>query len=238
MAVRRGATVDIDDYLTDDEDVEVKSSAAAASFDEDDPNEVGEHPGLIQGGWGAAKKAMTSGNKSFTSDFRLGEDTQLIKFMSPDPIAVYRQHWVNERTEGKKSFICLGAKCPLCRVAGHKADQKIAFSILNVSSEGMEVQLWAVGPRLAEMLDQNNRDSRLGPLDRGYWAVKKSGKGPKTSYSINPVKERDVPDDFDIDPRLVDERLKEAEVLDTKAIRLSSYEDLMAVALEIAHDAD
>src|ERR1039458_730410 len=39
-----------------------------------------------------------------------------VAFLEEEPFATYNQHWVNEITDGRKSFVCLGEDddCPLC----------------------------------------------------------------------------------------------------------------------------
>jgi hypothetical protein len=221
---------DLDAYLDEEEEGDVSTINAFTSEDEDE-NPVDS--GIIQAGWKAAKEAMTS-NKTFTQDFRFSEDTQIVKFLESAPYATYKQHWVQERA-GQKSFVCLGPTCPLCRIAGHKPDNKIAFSILNLTSEGEpEVQALVVGSRLASQLDSLNNDTKVGPLDSAFWALSKSGPPRQPSYSILPVKARDLADDWDIDHDAVMRLLAEVEPMKASSIRVASKDTLTEIAHEIA----
>lgn len=253
MPVSRTKPVDLDDYLGEDEDdlgtitTKPASTKTAVLDDEDDApaygtpdyededeDEVPARSSVVQSGWGAAKKAISSAGKGFTVDFKFDEEIQLVKFLKGDPIAIYKQHWLNEKA-GRKSYVCIGSKCPLCREAGHSPDQKIAFTLLNFSTEEPEVQLLSVGPRLAAQFEKLHTDPKTGPLDdeTRFWALSKTGKGNKTSYSINPVKARDLAEDWSLVPSEVSAAIKAAKPLDETAIRTDSYEELREVAQDL-----
>jgi hypothetical protein len=179
-----------------------------------------------------AKKAVAKSSKTFATDFRFDEDVQLIKFISSDPLS-FMQHWVNR--PGKKSFISTGENDPLIAV-GSKPDQKFAFTVLNLSDEDPQLQLMVVGVRLCGQLEKLASDKKTGPLNRSdlYWAVSKSGTGTKTSYSIMPVKERDLLEDWEIDPVAVSAATKEMKPLGPEALHTSTNAELAEIAREIA----
>lgn len=223
----------VNSYLDEDlEDLETPA-VEADLFAEEDEDESADRSSVIQVGWAAAKKVQAKVSKSFATDFKFDEDVQLIKFLSPEPM-IFSQHWV-QRT-GKKSFVCLGtSQCPLCR-AGNKAENKFAFSIVNLMEEEPQVQLMTVGMRLCGQLEKLNSDPKTGPLDRMFWAVSKSGQGTKTSYSIMPVKERDLPDDWDLDATEVVGLISAFKPLGTDALRMSTKSELVDIAREIPED--
>lgn len=231
MAVRR-VSPNVDSYLEDDENLEA-TEAVADVFEDEDEDEAAERSSVIQTGWAAAKKVQAKVSKSFASDFKFEEDVQLIKFLSAEPMS-FSQHWV-QRT-GKKSFICLGTpQCPLCR-AGNKPENKFAFSIANLMEEDPSVQMMTVGLRLCGQLEKINSDPKTGPLDRMFWAVSKSGVGPKTTYSIMPVKERDLPEDWDLDVEEVTQVINGLEPLGPDALRMSTKAELAEIARELPED--
>lgn len=228
MAVRRVAP-NTSSYLEEDDDLETTSRDQDV-FEDDDEDEVPARSSVVQVGWAAAKKAAAKATKDFASDFKFTEDVQLIKFMDTEPMT-FDQHWVN-RT-GKRSFVCLGTpNCPLCK-RGNRPESKFAFSIANFSAEEPAVQLMTVGIRLCNQLEKLDSDTKTGPLDRLFWAVSKSGQGTKTSYSIMPVKERDLSEDWDVDSSEVAALLKKFKPLGTDALRLSSLEELKEIAREL-----
>jgi hypothetical protein len=143
------------------------------------------------------------------------------------------QHWVNR--PGKKSFISIGEGDPLVAV-GSKPDQKFAFTVLNLSDEDPQLQLMIVGVRLCGQLEKLDSDKKTGPLNRPdmYWAVSKTGTGTKTAYSITPVKERDLAEDWGIDPVAAAELIKTMKPLGPDALHTSTKAELAEIAREIA----
>lgn len=223
------SNINVDSYL-DDEEV---TSAPEALFETENEDEVADRSSVIQVGWAAARKVQAQATKAYATDFKFEEDVQLIKFLSPEPM-IFSQHWVQR--QGKKSFVCLGTSdCPLCR-AGNKAENKFAFSVVNLTDEEPSVQLMTVGMRLCGQLEKLNRDPKTGPLDRMFWAVSKSGQGTKTSYSIMPVKDRDLADDWDLDIAEVTGTLKSMKPLGTDSLRMSTKADLVEIARELPED--
>jgi hypothetical protein len=201
-------------------------------FTAEDETETPERSSVIQTGWAAAKKAVAKSNKTFATDFRFDEDVQLIKFIGNEPMS-FMQHWVNR--PGKKSFISIGEGDPLVAV-GSKPDQKFAFTVLNLSDEDPQLQLMIVGVRLCGQLEKLDSDKKTGPLNRSdiYWAVSKTGTGTKTSYTVNPVKERDLAEDWGIDPVAAAELIKTMKPLGAEALHTSTKAELAEIAREIA----
>ncbi len=229
MAVRR-VNPNVDSYLEDDENTELDLGKV---FELEDEDEAADRSSVIQVGWASAKKIAAKVSKSYASDFKFEEDVQLIKFLSPEPMS-FSQHWVQR--QGKKSFVCLGTpQCPLCR-AGNKAESKFAFTVVNLMEEDPQVQMMTVGLRLCGQLEKLNSDPKTGPLDRLYWAVSKSGVGPKTTYSIMPVKDRDLPEDWDLDVTEVTNTISDLKPLGPDALRMSTKAELADIAREIPED--
>jgi hypothetical protein len=215
---------------------QTQMSAAADVFEdvftEEDENEVPAHSSVIQTGWAAAKKATAKTARTFATDFRFDEDVQLIKFISDEPM-VFMQHWINR--PGKKSFISIGEDDPLIAV-GSKPDQKFAFTVLNLSDEDPQVQLMTVGIRLCGQLEKLASNPKTGPLNRPdlYWAVSKTGQGTKTAYSVVPVKERDLAEEWQLDPVACAELIKTMKPLGKEALHTSTKAELAEIAREIA----
>ena len=201
-------------------------------FIEEDENVSSSTSSSIQTGWSAAKKAVAKSTKSFATDFKFDEDVQLVKFISDEPI-VFMQHWVNR--PGKKSFISIGEGDPLVEV-GSVPSQKFAFTVLNLSDEEPQVQLMIVGVRLCGQLEKLASDKKTAPLNRPdmYYAVSKTGTGTKTSYSVVPVKERDLAEEWDIDPVAAADLIKSLKPLGPEALHTSTKADLAEIAREIA----
>ena len=205
-------------------------------FEEEDENTSSSNPSIIQTGWAAAKQA-TSQSSKFATDFKFDEDPQIIKFISSEPMA-FKQHWVNR--PGKKSFISIGEGDPLIEV-GSIPSQKFAFTILNFSDpENPQRELMVVGVRLCKQIEKLASDPKTGPLNRSnmYYAVSKSGTGPKTTHMITPIKERDLQEDWDIDPEIASKHIASTKPFGPESIYMSSYEELAEVARELAAAAE
>ena len=216
------------DSYSADSDVITEDDA----FVEETETDTASRSSIIQTGWDAAKKAAAKTNKTFATDFRFDEDVQLIKFISSDPMT-FMQHWVNR--PGKKSFISIGEGDPLIEV-GSIPSQKFAFTVLNLSDEEPQLQLMIVGVRLCAQLEKLASDKKTGPLNRPdmYYAVSKTGQGTKTSYSVVPVKERDLADEWDLDPVACAELIKTFKPLGPEALHTSTKAELAEIAREIA----
>jgi hypothetical protein len=228
IRIENTETPNVDSYVVETPTAENLEEIFAA----EDETEVPERSSVIQTGWAAAKKAVAKSNKTFATDFRFDEDVQLIKFIGNEPMS-FMQHWVNR--PGKKSFISIGEGDPLVAV-GSKPDQKFAFTVLNLSDEDPQLQLMIVGVRLCGQLEKLDSDKKTGPLNRPdmYWAVSKTGTGTKTAYSITPVKERDLAEDWGIDPVAASELIKTMKPLGPDALHTSTKAELAEIAREIA----
>lgn len=201
-------------------------------FIEEDEDSIPNSSSIIQSGWAAVKQASVK-NSKFATDFKFDEDLQLVKFISSEPL-LFMQHWVNR--PGKKSFISIGEDDPLIAV-GSVPSQKFAFTVLNLSDpEGPQLEMMTVGIRLCKQIEKLASDPKTGPLNRPdmYFAVSKSGTGTKTTHTIVPVKERDLAEDWDIDPVATAEYVKTLKPYTADALYLSTKQELAEIAKEIA----
>ena len=200
-------------------------------FEVEHEDETSDRSSVIQVGWAAARQAVSKSTTTYPTDFRPSDEAQLIKFLSNEPMA-FMQHWINR--PGKKSFISCGEGDPLIEV-GSKPDQKFAFTIVNLGDENPQPQLWVVGIRLFQQLDKFANNPKTGPLNRPdiYWEVTRSGTGTQTTYTLTPVKERDLAEDWELDPVKVSELIKTMKPLGSEALRTSTKSELAAIAREI-----
>jgi hypothetical protein len=67
-----------------------------------------------------------------------------------------------------------------------------------------------------------------------YFSVCKSGVGLKTIYTITAVKERDIADEWQLDPVKLAEFVQPMKPLGTEALHTSSKAELQEIAREIA----
>ena len=84
------------------------------------------------------------------------------------------------------------------------------------------------------MLKDANSNAKSGPLTNGYWALTRTGKLQSTSYVLNTIKERDLQEDWGIDPIKAAEFIATVKPYDKSAIRVSTYEELERVAQSLS----
>lgn len=225
--------------------IQRKSAPAAQQYQSDDqmfapePDVFAADEVVAHGGWENAQKLLDESRDSSktTHDFKFSEEEQLIAFLPGQiPLDSYRQHWVN-RPKGKRSFVCLGQGCPLCRI-GDVPSGKFAFAVAHVvlPEEGdVEVKpcLLIAGKRLMEMLYKLDRDPKRGPLAGGFFSVSRSGTGTSTSYSVSQVKVRDLEDDWGISGEDALEEIKDMTAADVRPPFRSTAEAMEEVAAEV-----
>lgn len=188
-------------------------------------------PTAVKSGWGAGDE-MTLKSKEYPTDLKLNEDFQVIKFLDQDgPFAIYKQHFLQQKTEGKRSYVCLGSGCPLCVKLNHKPESKHAFTVAVVSADSATRMILTATPRLYKTLHAAHF-SPQGPLTKNYWAISRTGKMQQTVYSLNSVKGRDLSEDWGIDEAKVEAVLATIEPFPRSAI----YENSLAELTEIAND--
>jgi len=186
--------------------------------------------GVIKSGWDAATSDTSTVN--YPTEFKfIDGQFQIIKFLDQTgPFAVYKQHWLTQKTSGKRSYISLGANDPLCVKLGSKPVDKRAFTIANLSAEGgPQRQMLIASPRLYKSLHAAEY-SPQGPLTKNYWAVSRTGEMAQTAYHLNAVKERDLLEDWGIDIASMQGTIAAMTPYDRSAIKEPTWEELEAIA--------
>jgi hypothetical protein len=203
-------------------------------FIDDDVDAAPKHGTTVQAGW-AAVGAAGKGKKSsgdYPTDFKFTESARLIRFLEDEPFAVYKQHWV-DRSEGRRSFVCIGAECPLCSIAGDTPRPKVAFNIMVVSDEEPNVQILTASTSLARQLQAAHEDPRRGPLGKYYWSVSRIGKGLETSYTIDRVKATDLAEEWELDADELNTAAVNADRYDATSIFVAPQEEMVKVARQL-----
>lgn len=158
-----------------------------------------------QGGWGSYHKAKEK-TSSYADKFKPNETETLVKFLEDAPLASINLHWFNEVKQGKKGWMCLESPdagvdedCPACD-AGDRPSPKAYFNVVVFDEDGdPELKVLEAGTRLAGQLEQVHT-GKSGPLSKHYWALTASGTGGQYSANTSVVKERDLVDDWDVEP--------------------------------------
>jgi len=185
-------------------------------------------------GWGGYDSVKDTG-ADYVKTWKLPTKPTLIKFLDDEPFSTYAEHWLDEQ-KGKKSFVCLGEDCPLCDDLGDRPSAYALFNILDLTDpDNPKVEVWKTGKRVAGILRNYSEDRKTSPLSREdlYWSIFKSGeKGGNVQTNLNPVKARDLVEDWDCDP-FTDEELDEFDAklhTEEEIITVSPRKELRAIA--------
>jgi hypothetical protein len=196
----------------DEEDERPRRTSRRSRDDDDEDDERPRKRGPIKStagrGWGGYDKVKDSGGGDFAKTWQVPTKSTLIKFLEPEPFSTYAEHWLDGMGKGKKkSFVCLGDDCPLCDDLGDRPRGYALFNLLDLSDpDNPEVVAWKVGRQVANIIKAYADDKKTSPIDRVdlYWAVhrteNKTGKGTSYNTILNPVKARDLDEDWDVEP--------------------------------------
>lgn len=183
----------------------------------------------VQSGWDAAEKLVTT-SVDFPTEYKHSEQFQLIKFIdTAGPFANYRQHFLKEKTEGRRSYVCIGDNCPLCLKLNDKPEIKRAFTIINLSAKPYQRQMLIATPRLYKTLHAGEF-SPQGPLTKNYWALSRTGVKQQTVYNLMAVKARDLSEDWGLNAEEVETSISTFKPFERSEIREDSYASLLDIA--------
>jgi hypothetical protein len=208
---------------------------ASSYLTEEDENIPAKHGTTVQAGWAAAEALLKPKKEkgAYATDFKITETPQLIRFLDDEPFAAYEQHWIN-RTEGKRSFVCLKDDCPLCTVAGDQPRGRFMFNVLVLTNEEPDVQLLTATPTLFRLLAAKAEDPKTGPLSKYFWAVSRQGTATTTQYQLERVKAVDLADEWEIDIDDVETATSKAVKYDSSVVFVSPREELLKLARSLA----
>lgn len=217
----------------DDEEDEAPRRRPVAKDAEEDEDDAPKAARTIKRGWGAAEQVKNA-DSAFAQRLKVAEEPIIIKFLEDEPYASYRQHWVER--QGQKSFTCIAdiddRGCPLCEV-GNRPATRFAFNVALITDGDPSVKSYDVGPRVIDQLKNFHTDPRQGPLTKNYWAVSRTGKGTTSATNHQMVKERDLEDEWRVEP--LDEagmRLMKKQAYSPEIIPVPKRKDLLAIAAE------
>lgn len=242
-SARRTRDEDEDEYPEEEEETPRRRSRAAESTEgEGEGGGEDEDRPALGAGWGAWDRAKQNSGGDFPDEFKATENESVLKFLEDGPFASYGQHWFNE-LDGKKSWVCIGEDCPLCAL-GDQPSARAVFNVVDMSAPKPKVAMLIVGVKLGKQIATFNKQKATTPINRDnlYWAIVKvpgEGTGKKAASSaqtnLRPIKERDLAEDFDLDPLAEDEITKlEAKVHKAKDVQVHTRAKLKEVAALVA----
>lgn len=202
-------------------------------FVEETTETPAKHGTTVQSGWDAADKFLKpKRDTAYPTDFKITEQHKLVRFLDDAPFMIYEQHWIN-RTEGKRSFVCLGEDCPLCTIAGDQPRPRFVFNVLVLTDEEPNVQILSATPTLAKILRNKNDDPKFGPLSKFFWAISRQGTATTTQYIVERVKALDLAAEWELDVDEVESAITNAVRYDESAIFVSPREELLTLARQL-----
>ena len=161
----------------------------------------------VASGWGSVEKFAAKDTK-FTKDFNPGEEKVVMKFLEEEPFAIIRQHWITKAPK-QKSWLCIAEDedCPLCD-QGDNPSTLVKFNVVDFSdADNPVLRTWSVYKKVSDVIKNFADDKKTTPLNRDdlYFAVARTGKKGSWSTNLEPIKERDLEDDWDVVPLDADE---------------------------------
>jgi len=216
--------------------VNAPTANASSYFEDEDVTTPAKHGTTVQSGWEAAQAlfAPKKTGTNYAPDFKVTEQPQLVRFLEDIPFASYRQHWIN-RSEGKRSFVCLGAECPLCTIAGDRPTARAAFNVVVLTDEEPVTKVLTASAPLYRLITAANEDPRRGPLSKYFWAIARQGVGLNTTYSLDRVKAVDLAEEWNLEIEDVEDILSSATQYDSTAVYTSPREELLTLAQQLVN---
>jgi hypothetical protein len=216
----------------EDEEEERPRRGRRASRDDDDEPRSRRPKVKAKGGWDAVRNNRAA-RYANPGQIQVKDKEVLLKFLEPEPFATYGQHWV-----GQRSYTCgLNAeyeKCPLCN-EGVPCRYLALFNVVDMNTG--ENRYWEVGPEASKTLMEFEEEPRTKPLSKDglYFAAKRFKKDNGFyGFKISSVKERDLEDEFGVEP-LDDHELDKADagIFDDSVIPVNTLKELKDAAKEV-----
>jgi len=218
----------------------VEDQTLSAVFAAEDEAEAPALPdSIVQSGWrNARERRAQAKSRDFGSYIRLTNEPILVAFVQGEPFATYRQHWLER--DGRRSFVCLGAECPLCLQLGDKPRERYDFNVVNYmatdesGNSTPRVEILSAGPRLLDILSDVDENKIKGPLaKRKYYAINSTGSGAQTNYVVDFIRPDEMEEAFDMDVTSAALYLEQAVPYDTSVLRVDTVEELATLASEM-----
>lgn len=222
MAVSK--TTDTNSFIAENDDFDVNDRPASAST----------QPEGMSSGWESASKLYTSPKLKYATELKLSERPQLVSFIDKDgPFANYLFHFLKQKTEGRRGFICNGRGCPLCTIVKDQPSKKTAFSVAVINDEGKaERQMLIAGSRLYQSLHAAH--SAKGPLQGNFWEISKTGNTMQsTAYTVSRIKDRDLQEEYGLTPETAREDVSELEPFTFQDLNPLSDQELIDIIKEL-----
>lgn len=164
----------------------------------------------VQSGWSVERRVSVNRGDRPTQ-FKVPDEGEeiLIAFLEDRPFASFFQHWV-KTDKGRRGYVCLGKHCPLC-ARGDRPKSQDWFNVAEIvnsdlSNKGVDLPrlaLWYCSADPAEKIKERADSKRTSPINKDgqYFAIsKRTGKNGFNTYSVDPVKEDELREDWGVEP--------------------------------------
>lgn len=154
-------------------------------------------------GWAAHRKHKQE-RTAFARELQVADgEERLVKFLDDEPFDSYYRHWLRNVPKGRQTYVCLGTDCPLCDI-GDQPTFVVLFNVVDLTDPAdASVKVWAATPNPAGAIEERAFNSKTSPISREdlYFSVtKKKQSNGFFGYTIDPVKSRDLEDDWEMEP--------------------------------------
>ena len=206
----------------DEDDNDRRERRPARRVDRDQPK-----PKVSRGSGWDTYKDQRSKKAGPANRLQVKDKEVIVHFLEPEPFAIYEQHWI-----GQRSYTCPDEKkCPLCG-EGLPSRTIALFNVVNM--ETAENLYWEAGPKIATRIKAAAEKKSTSPISREdlYFAVNRSKQSNGFfDYELDAIKERDLYDDYKLEP-LSDDELDEAlgKLFDESVIPYTDSRTLKIVA--------
>lgn len=188
----------------------------------------------VKGGWARTQRPRSTGGQQI-SRLTVPNDGEeiLIKFLDDQPFAAYFVHWILT-DNGRRPYTCAGFEtCPLC-ARGDRAKSQDMINVATLSGDKPEAVVWQMSADPAAAVEERANGKRTSPLNKKglYFAVsKKKGSNGFFSYTLDPVREEDLQEDWGIPP-LTDAQIAELSnaKYDSSVVRVHTVSELQEAA--------
>lgn len=224
----------------DDDDADARPTRRRSRDDDDDEDDKSAPkrvtPKTLKRGWGAADKVKAAAS-TYADRLVVTTDEQLIKFLEDDPYVSFNVHWL--RRNGQKTWNCIASEdpkgCPLCN-AGDVPQARVCFNVALMDTEdGGEpiVKSLEASSATAEQIKNHHKDAKNGPITKHYWSIKKASSQKTAGTILNPVRARDLGEDWNVEP-LSDAQFKalEKNLYDPSIVTLPTRNQMKELAAE------
>jgi hypothetical protein len=187
----------------------------------------------IRPGWSRTQRPRSQ-NTTQVPRFTVPEDGEevLIKFLDEMPFAPIYQHWVMT-DQGRRAYTCAGFDdCPMC-MRGDRAKASDWFNIV-ILGDTPEIKVWIASADPSSAIEDMSTGKRTSPINKQglYFAVsKKKGTNGFFSYTLLPVKEADLKEEWGVNP-LTEGQLAQLDKqkFDSTVVRVHTISELQEAA--------